>query len=66
MFHFQVFNPLSEWRNLHDISVLSAPVFWDLGALAKDASEELELIVQASQWHALPHHIAFHAVDRGE
>ena len=49
MFHIQVSNPLSGWKTLHVISVLSVPVFWDLGASAKHASEELELIVRVSQ-----------------
>jgi len=41
MFRFQLSNPLSGWKILHVVSVLSVPVFWDLGTLARHASEEL-------------------------
>jgi len=45
MFNIQVSNPLSGWKILDVMSVLSVPVFWDVGTIAKQASEELEWIV---------------------
>ena len=49
MFHIQVSNPLSGWKILDVMSVLSVPVLWDVGAFAKHASEELEWIVRVSE-----------------
>ena len=49
MFHIQVSNPLSGWKILDVVSVLSVPVFWDVGTFVKHASEELEWIVRVGQ-----------------